>query len=483
MITNATLKNQSLKDLGELAKSKGISGWRVMKKEDLVRALTKVREDAAKPASRKLSKEATSRKAASNHSPAKKKTSKVAVKSPVSRSAKPPKAKARGESPTAKKSPLGKSTSASSKKDVSKSKPKPLEKVSKVARNGQKAAPDAKSKGKPEPTSRHKSSVKAEPVKQLSPVQAARIKRKISEAHERHERERDLSHATRVRLDARAASTAAPEEREHHIPLDRDQVILVARDPYWLHAMWVVTRHSVERARAAMAEHWHSARPILRVIEVDAGTTTNASERVFREIEVHGGVQNWYFDVQDPPRSFRVDLGYRGATGKFFSIIKSNIATTPTPGVSDSIDQNWRDVAQRHEKAFHLSQGFSEDSSDDLQDLFDEKLRRPMSSAIGSRFGVGAERLVDRHSQFHFEVDAEMLVFGATKPDANVTLNNETLKIREDGSFTMRLKMPDKRQVIAVVAQSKDGLEQRTVVLAVERNTKVLEPRTHDSGE
>ena len=42
--------------------------------------------------------------------------------------------------------------------------------------------------------------------------------------------------------------------------------------------------------------------------------------------------------------------------------------------------------------------------------------------------------------------------------------------------FTARLSMPDRRQVLPVVASSADGVEQRTVVLAVERNTKVMEP-------
>ncbi len=50
------------------------------------------------------------------------------------------------------------------------------------------------------------------------------------------------------------------------------------------------------------------------------------------------------------------------------------------------------------------------------------------------------------------------------------------MKVRPDGTFTVRLSMPDKRQVIPVVASSKDGVEERTIVVAVERNTKMMEP-------
>jgi len=91
--------------------------------------------------------------------------------------------------------------------------------------------------------------------------------------------------------------------------------------------------------------------------------------------------------------------------------------------------------------------------------------------------------MLNRQREFRFEVDAEMIVYGATKPDAYVTLAGEPVKLRPDGTFTVRLSMPDRRQVLPVVAQSADGLEQRTTVLAVERNTKTMEPMVRDPNE
>ena len=70
-----------------------------------------------------------------------------------------------------------------------------------------------------------------------------------------------------------------------------------------------------------------------------------------------------------------------------------------------------------------------------------------------------------------------MIIFGSTKPDAHVTLSGEPVKLRPDGTFTVRVSMPDRRQVLPVVASSSDGVEQRTIVLAVERNTKRMEPK------
>ena len=85
--------------------------------------------------------------------------------------------------------------------------------------------------------------------------------------------------------------------------------------------------------------------------------------------------------------------------------------------------------------------------------------------------------------KFWFQLDAELIVYGATEPNARVTLQGEPVKLRPDGTFTMRFSLPDSRQIIPAVAISPDGIEERTIVLAVERNTKQLEPMIHDGNE
>lgn len=252
---------------------------------------------------------------------------------------------------------------------------------------------------------------------------------------------------------------------------EKDRIVLMVRDSYWLHTYWEVTRQSVLRARAAMAEHWHTAKPILRLIAVDHGATTSTAERVLRDIPIHAGVQNWYIDVSDPPGSFRVDIGYLAGNGKLYTLARSNIVTTPVPGSSDSLDENWSDVTENYEKVYAQSGGNKTHGNRELKKLFEEQLRHPMNSPV-----VGRYRLGGGGNQFKFEVDAELIVFGSTSPDATVTLSGDPIKVRPDGSFTVRLQLPDRRQVIPVVADSSDGVESRTVVLAVERNTKVMEP-------
>lgn len=388
-MTADTLNNKTLKDLSQLAKRRGVSGWHGMRKDQLVRALLKL----AKP-------------------PAKANGKKVAP---------PPRL---------------------SKPAVSKPAAKPRT-------NGALARDNSAS------------------------VRAAKLKRdevirRLEQAKLRKDRLKNLSSFR---------SPAAPNG------FTRDRLVVMVRDPYWLHAYWELTRLGVERAQAAMGEQWHSAKPVLRLMEVSSSGTTNTTEMVLRTIEIHGGVNNWYVDVSDPPRSYRLDIGYQAPNGKFFLLARSNIVTTPKAGASDSIDENWTDVATNFDKIYAMSGGYAGNgSSGDLQELFEERLRRPMGAPLTTRYVAGRNGFDKKHD-FSFEVDAELIVYGVTEPDAHVTLQGDPVKVRPDGSFTVRFSLPNCRQVIPAVASSADGVEQRTIVLAVERNTKTMEPVMRDGNE
>ncbi len=264
----------------------------------------------------------------------------------------------------------------------------------------------------------------------------------------------------------------------------KDRIVVMVRDPYWLHCYWELTRQSVQRAESALGQDWHGAKPILRVLDVGSHDTTSASEAVVRDIDIHGGCNNWYVDVNNPPRSFRVDIGYLSRSGRFYVLARSNVVSTPRAGVSDIIDENWADFdSKKADRIYAMSGGFDPTASSlELKQLFEERLRRPLGSPAVTSFGSGAW-LPGRGRKFWFQLDAELIVYGATEPQARVSLQGEPVKLRPDGTFTMRFSLPDSRQIIPAVAVSADGIEERTIVLAVERNTKQLEPLIHDNGD
>lgn len=264
----------------------------------------------------------------------------------------------------------------------------------------------------------------------------------------------------------------------------KDRLIVMVRDAFWLHAYWELSRKSVERARVALGHSWHGAKPVLRVCEVLRDGVTTSTRQPIRDIEIHGGVNNWYIDVQPPPKSYQLDIGYLTTEGKFFCLARSNVVTTPPPAAGDAFDQNWADVAKDYERIFALSGGYSEiESKGDLKEMLEERLQRPIGDPISIQFGPGAGGHMADDSNFKLEVDAELIVHGVTSPDAHVTLRGEPVRLRSDGSFAVRFNLPDRRHVLPMVASSRDGAEQRTIVLAIDRNTKVMEPISHDVND
>ncbi len=265
----------------------------------------------------------------------------------------------------------------------------------------------------------------------------------------------------------------------------KDRIVLLVRDPYWLHAYWELTSQAVARAESALGQEWHTARPILRLLDVTSHDASGNTERLVRDIEIHGGCNNWYIEVQNPPRSFRVDIGYLCRSGRFYILARSNVVTTPRAGISDTIDENWADLdARKADRIYAMSSGYEQSASSlEIKQFLDERLSRPLGSPSITSFGSGGLLPAGKSREFCFKLDAELIVYGATHPNARVTLQGQPVTLRPDGSFTMRFKLPDARQIIPAMAVSPDGSEVRTIVLAVERNTKELEPTTQDNLE
>jgi len=270
-----------------------------------------------------------------------------------------------------------------------------------------------------------------------------------------------------------ASSTSCRNSSE----VSEDRLVVMVRDPYWLHAYWELSQRSVDRAKAAMGQHWHTAKPILRVFHLmEAGTSVHQ-----RDITIHGGVSNWYIDVHDPPAEFRLAIGYMAENGAFHCLARSNSVQTPPAGTSDAVDENWADVAENADRIYAMSGGYSHrGTSRELQELLEERLLRPLGTPMSTRFGQGASSLDDADDQMRFIIDAELIIYGVADRGAHVTLQGEPVQLRSDGTFAVRLNLPDRRQVIPIVASTADGVEQRTVILAVERNTKTMEPVVRD---
>ena len=282
---------------------------------------------------------------------------------------------------------------------------------------------------------------------------------------------------------AKVKSLATPPENGRAARTVRDRMVAMVRGPHWIHVFWEVAPRSIARAQAALGQEWHGARPVLRLMELENSLRGSPSERVIRTIPVHGGVKNWFIDIREPIRC-RVEIGYLAISGRFHSLARSNAVSVPAGTQPDTLESHWGDIAADCEKIYAMSGGFSqENNSTELQELFEERLRRPMGPPVARRSVQQDEDGGPRAGDFQLEIDAEMIVYGATQPGSYVTLQGEPVKVQPDGTFRVRVDLPNKRQVLPIIASTSDGVERQTVVLAVERNTKSMEPLGRDSGD
>ena len=273
-----------------------------------------------------------------------------------------------------------------------------------------------------------------------------------------------------------------PERSQKRRPI-RNRAVLMVRGPHWLHAFWEVTSNSVQRVKAAMGTGWHTARPVLRVLEIIGEKGETPVECICREIEIHGGVKNWFIDIRQP-MSCRVEIGYEGRNGIFYKLCRSNQVSSGPVGHGDSLDVHWKDIEADCSKIFSLSGGYSIDSeSEEVRELFKERLRRPLGPPKINHTAHGHSGADSRKKSFQLDVDAELVVFGSTEKGAYLSIHGEPVEVAHDGSFQIRIEMPNRRQVIPIRGQSASGLEQQTVVLAVERNTRLMEPVSTSEAE
>lgn len=75
---------------------------------------------------------------------------------------------------------------------------------------------------------------------------------------------------------------------------------------------------------------------------------------------------------------------------------------------------------------------------------------------------------------FWLNVNAELVIYGATEPDASVTIGGRPIQLRPDGSFSYRFALPDGRYDLPIVAVSADKSEGRGADLHFSRQTEYL---------
>lgn len=265
-----------------------------------------------------------------------------------------------------------------------------------------------------------------------------------------------------------------------------DRIVLMARDPWWVYAYWEVLDRSRKDAQKRLKDP--AGKLVIRMYELRGDTFSQKNIARYEDVLVTDApVGHWYLNIWNEGALYAAEVGLKGKDGKFQGIIRSNPINSTSGSLSDEIDEQWVTVDRDYQEMFQLSPGMSGQmptaaSSMDVRRLLARKLETELSSGAVAAFSSNAypahvaeakaEQAAKAPSQFWLQVATELIVYGATEPDADLTVMGQPIKLRKDGTFTLRFALPEGHYDIPVHARSRDKQHERTITPIVDRTSR-----------
>lgn len=273
---------------------------------------------------------------------------------------------------------------------------------------------------------------------------------------------------------AEGARAVRPMPEELPSGYQKNRIVLQVRDPWWIHAYWELATDTIERLKQELGNAFFTAKRVLRVYDVSHIIFDGTNAHRFFDIEVAPEANNWYIDAAGPGRSWCVDLGLLLSDSSFITVVRSNTIHTPLDGPSWITDEEWMIPEEMFGRLYGM--GFGLGRSSPLGKAWQERIKRELFSGVLASPGITSlaspVKKIPQERKFWLVVNTELIVYGATEPDAKVTVQGQPIKLRPDGTFSLRFALPDGKQVIPVKAVSSDDQEERTITPIVTKETR-----------
>lgn len=183
-------------------------------------------------------------------------------------------------------------------------------------------------------------------------------------AHKKKRVKEPKASEPRSRRDKKVQDLGAESNDKAH-ELDREQIdlpdsygetraVLMAIEPYALHVYWEVASDEVEKVEHGFADERVQRQTILRLYDVTNGKADRGRPYSFFDLDIDLHSRSRYVSLWSPGKSYFAELGFRTSDGRFFPLVRSNVARTPPAWPAPIAEQGDAAVHQK------LEEGLSE---------------------------------------------------------------------------------------------------------------------------
>ncbi|MFO1475289.1 MAG: DUF4912 domain-containing protein [Verrucomicrobiota bacterium] len=307
------------------------------------------------------------------------------------------------------------------------------------------------------------------------------------------------------------------------------RLMLAARDPHWLYAHWDLTREQMNRYNSLSAEghlvlRIHSAgaegKPVEEVqvlpdsrhwfVHVETAGVSYVAELGYYRRGGKWTMISLSTPAMTPPDALSPDTAEEFATipvalplEKLVEIVQEALhENVPLAEALQELRAGGHpDLPEippepsrwTPEQAKALASVISMErvrgvwiGSMEITELIQRQLARELSSQAAAQPGPGGAgqaggpasvtspygKAEQPAKGFWFNVNAELVIYGATEKDATVTIGGRQIRLRPDGTFSYRFALPDGSYDLPVVAVSADKTDGRAAELGFSRKTE-----------
>jgi uncharacterized protein len=307
------------------------------------------------------------------------------------------------------------------------------------------------------------------------------------------------------------------------------RIVLLPRDPQWAYAYWDVPNAQKEDFRQQGGQQL-----ALRLYDVTGIDLNHQAPHNLQEYGCDEMTREWYLPIPVSDRDYLLEIGYRTWDGRWLMLARSEQMRVPPVYPSDWVEDHFLTVGWDQELLgqtimtlvppsqravgmtgmTHPANGTVFGMAAEAEAMrLDGSLFGSMQHVTGSGqmppieslssfvfpsgvgmwampttsgltmsgIGMGASMPPERNRKFWLIADAELIVYGATEPDATVYVDGEPIKLNADGTFRFQMSFQDGQLRFPIFAVAADGEQNRAIHMDFERQT--LERRTNTKDE